>query len=181
MAPAFRGDPMRSTAADTNPQRSAVLIAIFPLNGIASTLLIKRAVYNGVHSGQIGFPGGKVEDTDPSISATALREAEEEVGINPESVEILGLLTSLYIPVSNMLVQPVIGLLKAYPELHLNLQEVEYTINAPLSHLKDTENQSIKTINMHGNPVSAPYFRVGNEQVWGATAMIISELIELYD
>lgn len=158
-----------------------MLIAIFPLKGIASTLLIKRAVYNGVHSGQIGFPGGKVEDTDPSIIATALREAEEEVGINPESVEILGLLTSLYIPVSNMLVQPVIGLLKAHPATHLNLQEVEYTINAPLSHLKDPDNRSVKTLNVHGNPLSAPYFRVGDEQVWGATAMIISEFIELYD
>jgi len=180
MAPSLRGGfPFRSNP-DMNTKHSAVLICIYPYQSQPTIILIKRSTYNGAHSGQISFPGGKQEDTDETIVHTALREAQEEVGVVPSDIEILGELSPLYIPVSNLLVIPVVGILAAPPCLHLNLQEVEYTISVSLQHLKNPQNQSVKTIGVQGMPISAPYYAVGKEVVWGATAMIISELTELY-
>lgn len=180
MAPTLRWAPEFPQHPNTTTRNSAVLISIFPDNESVKTILIKRTVYKGVHSGQISFPGGKTEESDASIVETALREAEEEVGINPQEVEVIGTLSTLFIPVSNLLVVPVIGIIPKPNNPHLNLQEVEYTIHADLMQLKKPENQSVKTICVNNTPVSAPYYSVGDEVVWGATAMIISELTELY-
>ncbi|MDD2196172.1 MAG: CoA pyrophosphatase [Bacteroidales bacterium] len=161
-------------------KQSAVLIGIYPKNHNAHTILIKRAVYDGVHSGQVSFPGGKYEDQDSDLVETALREAQEEVGITPQNVEIIGRLTPLFISVSNMLVLPVVGLMPEPKNLLLNLQEVEYTISPSLMHLKSKACLSVKTINSLNRLITAPYFDAENEMIWGATAMIISELTELY-
>lgn len=179
MSPSFRGELLKENESISYRQ-SAVLIALFPENDKLNTLLIKRATYDGVHSGQVSFPGGKYEEIDGSLIQTALREANEEVGIIPDSVEILGELTPLHIPVSNMLVQPVIGLLKDKPELHLSLQEVEFTIMVPICHLKNPANHFQKTISVRDHTIIAPYIKVDCEDVWGATAMIIAEFIELF-
>lgn len=180
MAPSLRNSPDFPKEPNSTTRRSAVLITVYPDNGNANTILIKRTVYNGAHSGQISFPGGKVDHTDKNLIETALREAEEEVGINPADVRVIGTLTSLFIPVSNMLVLPVIGIIPKPKELHLNLQEVEYTIPVDLMNFKKPENISVKTICIGHTPISAPYYKVNNEVVWGATAMIIAELTELY-
>lgn len=162
------------------PKQSAVLIGIYPQNNNAHTILIKRAIYDGVHSGQVSFPGGKYEEQDDDLVVTALREAQEEVGITPQDVKIIGKLTPLFISVSNMMVLPVVGLMPEPKNLLLNLQEVEYIISPSLMHLKDKACLSVKTIDSHGRLISAPYFDAENEMIWGATAMIISELTELY-
>jgi hypothetical protein len=81
-------------------------------NGVIRTVLMKRSDYDGTHSGQISFPGGKVEDVDVDIVATALREAEEEVNIKPSEVRVIGQLTELYISPSNFLVHPILGILR---------------------------------------------------------------------
>jgi len=179
MAPSHR-DGLLKTNEGTNYRQSAVLIALFPDNDKINTLLIKRTTYDGVHSGQVSFPGGKYEDTDESLIQTALREAQEEVGIDPLKVEVLGTLTPLFIPVSNMEVLPVIGLLQEKPALHLNHEEVEFTIQVPIGHLKNPENHLRKIIYVREHQIEAPYFKVDCEDVWGATAMIISEFIELF-
>ena len=179
MAPSQRGELLKINDG-TNFRQSAVLISLYPENDKIYTLLIKRTTYDGVHSGQVSFPGGKFEETDESLIQTALREAEEEVGIDPKKVEILGTLTPLFIPVSNMQVLPVVGLLKEKPELHLNLYEVDYTITVPICHFKNPENQLQKTIQVRDRSILAPYYRVDCEEVWGATAMIIAEFIEMY-
>ncbi len=180
MAPSHRDGLVRNYDANKVIRQSAVLIALFPKNDKIYTLLIKRAAYDGVHSGQVSFPGGKFEESDESLIQTALREAQEEVGIDPSKVEVLGILTPLFIPVSNMEVLPVIGLLKEKPELHLNLEEVEFTIEVPICHLKNPSNHLCKTISIRDYSIEAPYIKVDCEDVWGATAMIISEFIELY-
>ncbi len=181
MAPSHRGELLKIIDENRAVRQSAVLISLFPENNKINTLLIKRATYDGVHSGQISFPGGKFEEFDSSLIQTALREAQEEVGIDPFKVEVLGTLTPLFIPVSNMEVLPVIGLLREKPVLHLNLQEVEFTITVPICHLKNSENHLHKTIVVREHSIEAPYFKVDCEDVWGATAMIISEFIELFN
>ena len=180
MAPSFRGELMK-TNDGTNSRQSAVLITLFPENGNINTLLIKRATYDGAHSGQISFPGGKYEEIDGNLIQTALRETEEEVGINSKKVEVLGTLTPLFIPVSNMHVLPVVGLLTENPELHLDAHEVEYTISVPICHLKNPANHKQKTIVIREHSIVAPYFKVDSEDVWGATAMIIAEFIEMFE
>lgn len=180
MAPSHKDGLVRNYDKNRPIRKSAVLIALYPNNDKICTLLIKRAAYDGVHSGQVSFPGGKFEESDESLIHTALREAQEEVGIDPLKVEVLGTLTTLFIPVSNMEVLPVIGLLKDKPELHLNLEEVEFTIEVPIFHLKNPKNHFYKTINIKEYSIQAPYIKVDCEDVWGATAMIISEFIELY-
>lgn len=180
MAPTLRTAPGFPKEPNSNTRNSAVLISIYPDNKTANTILIKRTEYTGVHRGQISFPGGKQDEVDRSYIDTALREAEEEIGINPNEVEVIGSLTPLFIPVSNMLVVPVVGIIPKPLNLHLNLQEVEYTIRVGLDHLQDPNNQSVKTICVGFLPISAPYYSVDKEVVWGATAMIISELTQLY-
>jgi 8-oxo-dGTP pyrophosphatase MutT (NUDIX family) len=180
MAPTLRTAPGFPKEPNSSTRNSAVLISIYHDNNTANTILIKRSEYIGVHSRQISFPGGKYEEFDKTILATALREAEEEIGIDSNQVEIIGSLTPLFIPISNMLVVPVVGIIPKPINLQLNLQEVEYTINVGLDHLQDPNNQSVKTICVGFLPISAPYYSVGKEVVWGATAMIISEFTELY-
>jgi 8-oxo-dGTP pyrophosphatase MutT (NUDIX family) len=180
MAPSSRmGFPFRKHPNSTTRQ-SAVLICIYPDDLEATTILIKRSTYNGPHSGQVSFPGGKYDESDESLVHTALREAQEEVGIDPSGVEVIGCLTPLFIPVTNMQVLPVVGKMLNSPTLHPNLQEVEYPICAKLSDFKNPLKSSVKTIKVIGFPVSAPYYSIGGEHIWGATAMIISEFTELY-
>lgn len=159
---------------------SAVFIGLFPKNDVAHTLFIKRGVYDGVHSGQVSFPGGKQENQDASIEATALRETYEEVGIDTSSIKILGKLTPLFISVSNMLVHPIIGVMPEPQQLKINRNEVEYAFAVSLEDFKNRKLVEERIFNSSGFPVSAPYFNCANETIWGATAMIIAELTELY-
>lgn len=180
MAPDLRGRHDLPKKPNVTTRESAVLISVYPENGLANTILIKRPVYNGAHSGQVSFPGGKREIPDKSLIETALREAEEEVGIDTNLVEILGSLTPLFVPVSNLIVVPIIGIMPKPIKLHPNIQEVEYVITANLDDFKLAKNISTKTICIGKIPISAPYYNIMEEVVWGITAMIIAEFSELY-
>ncbi|MDD2549896.1 MAG: CoA pyrophosphatase [Bacteroidales bacterium] len=180
MAPSLRNNTGLTSQANELVRESAVLICIYPDNKTANTILIKRTTYDGPHSGQICFPGGKREHFDKSIVETALREAEEEIGIDISAVTILGALSPLHIPVSNYMVTPIVGIMPKPKSLSLDLQEVEYTITVNLQHFKQEDNVSVKALNIGSKPITAPFYCVDNEVVWGATAMIISELAELY-
>lgn len=179
MEPTARRRLMEHTKPNEKTHMSAVLITIFPFNRTPNIVFIKRQTYDGIHSAQIAFPGGKKEKADDNMLETALREAEEEVGITPESVMILGTLTPLYIPVSNHLVLPVVGALKERPTFYPNLQEVEYIIEMPICKLLQPDSRSVKTINLGGSPITTPYFKAGEDMIWGATAMILAEFTEL--
>ncbi len=163
-------------------RKSGVLILFYPGFDGSCFPLIKRPDYPGVHSGQVAFPGGKMEPEDKSIFHTALREAEEEVGIDPAKVTILGALSDLYIPASNFLVSPVIGFTEVQPDLIPQETEVSRIISAELHLLFDPliRKQKILQINPQIS-LDTPYFEIDGEVVWGATAMILSELIWLLD
>lgn len=157
-----------------------VLIALYPDNGQIRTVLMKRPDYNGTHSGQVSFPGGKHEPHDPDIHATALREAHEEVGMPINRVTVLGQLSELYIPASNFLVHPVVGVLDYAPTLTPDAHEVERILLPELAHFfrEDIIKETRITVS-RGLTLRAPYYDVDGQVVWGATAMILSEFTQV--
>ncbi|MFT6210869.1 MAG: 8-oxo-dGTP pyrophosphatase MutT (NUDIX family) [Bacteroidia bacterium] len=183
MAGGLRKKAATSYNPDTSTARiGAVLIALYPENGVLRTVLMKRPDYDGTHSGQVSFPGGKLEQSDNGIVEAALREAEEEVNIKPNDVKVIGQLTELYIPPSNFLVHPVLGVLKSRPNFIPDNHEVESIHTPELSYLFRDDIVGEKEITLKtGFKIKTPYFKVDGHTVWGATAMIISELRDLFD
>ncbi len=158
------------------PRKSAVLIALYKKDGEYCFPILRRTKYNGPHSGQMGLPGGKVEPDDESIIYTALREAYEEIGIIPSHVHVIGELSELYIPVTNILVTPVVGYIDYEPQYIINKKEVDELFLIPVSYLFDKERKKSEVWDMSGNKVNIPFYDFYNQTVWGATAMILSEL-----
>ena len=168
-----------------NARLSAVLCLLFPLNDELYMILMKRREDNTAHSGQVSFPGGSYEKTDADIKATALRETHEEIGIPISDVDVLGALTPLYIPVSNYNVFPFVGFTKQRPEYTLSHAEVSYTIEVPLSNLLHPDRKTITDVVSPAMPnvirnVNAYKLEDGTI-IWGATAMIISELEAVFE
>jgi 8-oxo-dGTP pyrophosphatase MutT (NUDIX family) len=174
MAPTFRGHIDSGSFA----KEAAVLALLYPSDGKLHLVFIKRNEYDGPHSAQISFPGGIREAGDLSLEYTALREAREEVGIDGE-IEVLGKLTPLHIPVSNFMVHPYVGWMQESPVFHPDPSEVQYVVEAALEDLLDPANLDSETLYQHALPIEAPYYRVGKEKIWGATAMMLSELLQL--
>ncbi|MCX6291202.1 MAG: CoA pyrophosphatase [Bacteroidetes bacterium] len=156
---------------------SSILILLYESDNKIKIPLILRPRYDGVHSGQVAFPGGKFESGDENLVNTALRETKEEIGIPPEHVEILGKLTELYIPPSNFLVHPHVGMIRYKPEFFPDENEVEKVIEISLDDLLNDSLVGEKEITLsNGLKIITPYFNFQSETVWGATAMIMSEL-----
>jgi 8-oxo-dGTP pyrophosphatase MutT (NUDIX family) len=177
MAPVRRERMSEISVSERNPRSSAVLILLYPSQDSFRTVLIERPVYEGVHSGQVAFPGGKFEPEDLTLENTALREAEEEVGIARENVAVLGRLTDLYISPSNFLVSPIIAYTDQIPVFKPDPREVNKVITIGLDMLNDISIRGVKTITYSGGyKIKTPYYEVEGLTVWGATAMIISEL-----
>ena len=160
-------------------RRGGVLALFYPHNDTIYLPLILRPTYPGVHSGQVGFPGGGAEEMDDDLTATALREAYEEVGVHPSQVTILGLLTPLYVSASNYIVQPVVAWADYRPEFHPDPFEVALLIEAPLPALLTPASRCTEMRTLRGQPIEVPYFAVAGQIVWGATAMMLSELLAL--
>ncbi len=134
---------------------------------------------NDRHSGQMSFPGGKLE-TGETYEEGALRETEEEIGIPREDIKILGKLTPLYIPVSNFHVHPFVGMLTYVPSFTPQKSEVKELVEVPINLLLDTNNRRIKDLTIKTITIKAvPYFDVYGKVVWGATAMMLSEFVAL--
>ena len=178
MASGLRANAAKSFKIDrTNARVGAVLIALFFDGGTLKTVLMKRPDYDGTHAGQVSFPGGKVEEVDVDIVQTALREAEEEVNIKPNDVRVIGQLTELYIPPSNFLVHPIVGVLDKMPDLVPDAHEVESIHLPEVSYLlRDDIIDETEILLSTGYKLKTPSFKVDGHTVWGATAMIISEL-----
>ncbi len=162
---------------------SAVLALLFPQNDELYLLLIKRVDDGKAHGGQISFPGGRKDTSDIDLKATALRETYEEVGIPANEVAILGALTPLYIPVSYNQVQPFVGFAETKPEYTLSINEVQYVLEVPLNNFFEPNRKIVTQITPAAFPhitLTAPAYQWEDDHlVWGATAMIISELEEL--
>jgi 8-oxo-dGTP pyrophosphatase MutT (NUDIX family) len=161
-------------------KEAAVLILLYPAGDLIYTAFIQRPEYNGVHGGQISFPGGKKEDSDPDLVYTALREASEEVGVNPSEIRVVSTLTPLYIPVSNILVNPVIAWMREKPEFVRQENEVVFIIEADIKTLLDPSSIKVKPFNIRGEMIELKYFDYKNNMIWGATAMILNELLTIF-
>jgi 8-oxo-dGTP pyrophosphatase MutT (NUDIX family) len=156
---------------------AAVLILLYWHDAKICTLFIQRPEYNGVHGGQISFPGGKKEKSDSSLLETALREAGEETGIDKDRISIIGSLTPLFIPVSNIVVTPFAGWFDGKPDLKPELSEVAYIIEADLSPFLDYSIIKTKPFDIRGEQIDIKYFDYEGHVIWGATAMILHELL----
>ena len=180
LAPKMRLEYNAKKIEANNPKIAAVLALFYPnQNNEVSLLLTKRANYIGTHSGQISFPGGKFEKSDLNLKETALRETFEEVGIFQEKIDIVREITEVYIPPSNFSVTPFIGILNDIPVFKLN-SEVAKIIEIPFPDLlDDTMLASISISNSYMKETSVPCFNFDGSVIWGATAMILSEIKEL--
>ena len=174
MAPTFRG----AFSHRAKPVPAAVMALLYPSGGKIHLAFIKRNEYDGAHSGQVSFPGGVREPGDQNLKDTALRETREELGVSGD-IEILGTLTELHIPVSNFLVTPYVGWMDHTPAFCPEVSEVQYIIEAPLETLVSPSAKDSEILDRHGQHIEAPFYRVGSEKIWGATAMMLSEVLEL--
>lgn len=156
---------------------SAVLMVLYPVNEVVHTLIIERPAYEGIHSGQLALPGGKTEPEDSGPMQTAIRETMEEVCVRIQESDILGALTPLYIPPSNFLVYPFVAWLDSRPEFVPDQHEVQSILEVPLSLFADPKVKSRKRIHIGRNTfIEAPCYLLGEHVLWGATAMMFSEM-----
>jgi len=164
-----------------NARKSAVMILFLQDNNIMKMIVIRRSEYVGIHSGQIAFPGGRYEDEDGDVRVTALREIEEEIGIPEEKIEIIGRLSDIYVPPSNFLISVFVGYLAEKPEYIIDEREVDEVIEIPFSDFfqPDVVKQKDFYVNSIKASSDAPYYDVTNAEIWGASAMVISELLDL--
>ena len=168
------------------PRQSAILMLLYPSieegEREIEMLFTVRAPTLGHHSGEISFPGGGAECVDNTLRQTALREVEEELGIPPGAIHILGKLTPLYIPPSRNLVHPFVGWMPALPPLDPDPREVAEVLRAPLAHLLDPQNIGVHAWRRNGRMHTAPCYQIDHrEPIWGATAMMLSELLALIE
>ncbi len=160
-------------------RRGGVLALFYPHDDTVYLPLILRPTYPGVHSGQVGFPGGGVEEMDADLTATALRETYEEIGVHPSQITVLGQLTPLYVFASNYIVQPAVAWIDYRPEFKHDPFEVAQLLEVSLLALLDPASRRTEMRSMRGQPIDVPYFAVAGQSVWGATAMMLSELLAL--
>ena len=158
-------------------RKSAVMILLWPEQATVYSLLIRRPEYEGVHSGQMAFPGGSSEPEDVDLVQTAIRETFEEVGVRVNREQVMGPLTPLYIPASNFLVQPFIACLNEKPAFAADPTEVSALLEFDLFLILDPQlKKSKQRIYSNGMKAETPYYDIRGFEVWGATAMITSEL-----
>lgn len=158
---------------------SSVLVLLVPNEEKKPELILTLRSDDIDHGGQISFPGGRAEEGE-SKAETALREAREEIGIPPSEVQIIGQLSDLYVSHSNNLVTPIVGTLKEGPTFKVNPREVEEVFAVELDSLLKKKNLTVEDWNLHTYKYRVPYWDVHRVPLWGATAMMLSELLDVY-
>tara|TARA_R110000868_G_scaffold34248_24_gene123750 strand:+ start:846 stop:1487 length:642 start_codon:yes stop_codon:yes gene_type:complete len=182
MSPSFRLELLNKQKRVINNAKKAGVLALFypDSQGETKFVLILRKTYEGVHSAQVGFPGGKIEDQDSSLESAAIRETFEEIGVPINQIEVLRELTEVYIPPSNFFVHPFIGISKVTPVFVKQQDEVEDVIEISLQHFFDDKIVISKKVSTsYKVNVEVPAFNLNGHVVWGATAMILSEIKDL--
>lgn len=181
MAPPARGQGEIIVPDDA--RKSAVLVLLYPFGNEPHVVFMKRSDDGHVHSGQISFPGGKMEEEDEHEIHTALRETEEEIGVPNHQIHVLGRLSDMYIPPSNFLVHPVLGFAKSRPDFVPDPVEVARVIEVPLTKFEEEGIRAVRAIEQRtrwGHYRSeAPSFLIGQDMIWGATSMILNELLTI--
>ncbi len=180
MAPLRRLDPDLYERGSRDCRRAAVLLLLYPHNDELHLLLTVRPNDLSDHPGQVAFPGGS-KDENESVEDTALREAEEEVGLWRDLVEPLGRLTHLYIPPSHFCIQVVVAYSPNRPQWHINQAEVAELLEVPLNYFLSRKNWKQESRQIEGELRQIPYFCVGDYKVWGATAMALAELVTMIE
>lgn len=162
---------------EKKPRVAAVMMLFYPKKGDTHLILIVRNTYKGVHSSQIAFPGGKYETSDADFEVTALRETQEEIGVAPENINVIKHFTPIYIPPSNFLVHPFLGIAKEELLFYPDSREVADIIELPLSvFLNDEIIIETQLSTSYAENILIPAFKIEQHLVWGATAMMLSEL-----
>ncbi len=178
MAPEMRTKELNKIKIEErNPRNAAVMMLFFPKEASTHIALILRPEYEGVHSGQIALPGGKFEKEDLNFTETALRETEEEIGVAIHHVEVIKTLTKVYIPPSNFWVHPFLGFTEERPQFVIQEEEVAKVIEVPLEELLNEGNVKPQILSTsYAKNIEVPSFMLNGYVVWGATAMMLSEL-----
>jgi len=175
----FRAKPIGDVRPRINhktpPRPGGVLVLLYEDDGIVKFPLIKRPDYPGAHGGQVSLPGGKAEPGEDAVE-TALRECEEEIGVNRTEITVLGKLSNFFVLPSNYLVTPVIGCIDYKPLFRPDPYEVDRILESTLMNVTGDDAVKEKEILAAGKyRMMAPHFEVDNEVVWGATAMMLNE------
>ena len=181
MVPEARRREIENRSHAKDARKAAVLICFYPEeDGEISLVLIRRNEYDGVHSGQISFPGGRNEEGDRDMVHTALREAKEETNIRVDEVQVLGEITPVYIPPSNFIVNAVVGWAAKKPDLIPDPEEVSEILTVSLKELTDPAHLQQRNIpHREFNMIDVPCFYIQGHIIWGATAMMLMEIIEI--
>lgn len=170
--------PRESDLHTPSSRAAAVLVAVFEEHGEAHVILTKRPETMPSHRGEIAFPGGKRDPGDASVVAAALREAQEEIGLAPEAVEVAGELDSLSTVASQFTIAPVVGVLAEPPELVPDPREVAAAFAVPISELLDPVTWREERWQLWGEWRSMTFFHLPGETVWGATARILTNFLQ---
>jgi len=176
--PVSGGQP-RAMEAPESAHQSSVLVLLFPNQENDPELILTLRSSDINHGGQISFPGGRAEEGE-TITETALREAWEEIGIEQESVTIIGQLSDLYVRHSNNVVSPVVGIMENRPDFEVNPREVEEVFAVELRSLIQKKNLTVEDWNLSKHTYRVPYWDVHQVPLWGATAMMLNEFLDLY-
>lgn len=181
MSPKIGMEFFRSFHPRSSSSLSSVLALFTLINNKISILLTLRSQKLKSHRGQISFPGGRVEE-DETLSQAALRECHEEVGIDVPESSVIGKLSELYVPPSDSIINPFVAWIDHVPELTINDDEVEEAFWVDFEYLADNKNVIEQLWDFDGNKVIVPHWNIHPKApLWGATAMILSELIILYN
>lgn len=159
------------------PRQAGVLLLLYPIHGVLHLVLTVRTSDLNHHSGQISLPGGGWEEGDASLQETALREAREEIGIVTDGLELLGPLTTIYVPPSNNIVHPFVAYTPQRLAFHPDPKEVAELLDVPLHLFLDLAARHEEDWTWRGAPLHAPFYAVGEHKVWGATAIILAEFM----
>ncbi|MGE5601425.1 MAG: NUDIX hydrolase [Nitrososphaerales archaeon] len=159
-------------------RRAAVLVLFYPCSDDLCLVLTRRTDRLESHRGQISFPGGSVDPGEDIVTA-AKREAMEELGVAPAAVEVLGQLSPLYIPPSGFCIFPVVAWTPVTPAFTPSEAEVAEVLEVPVRHLLLPASRCEETWDLRGTRVRVPFYAVGEHKVWGATAMVLCELLAL--
>ncbi len=182
MSPPYRLELAKKMQAKAKSAKKAGVLALFYPNADFNTnfVLILRKTYKGVHSAQVGFPGGKYEEGDNDLMTTAMRETEEEVGVPTSNLNIIKPMSPLYIPPSNFIVHPFLAVSEYKPLFRKQEDEVEDIIEVSLLDFLNDRNVLMTRVPTSYNvEVEVPAFKLNDHIVWGATAMMLSELKDL--